>query len=71
MYWLSVWGAILAPLVGAYVFGPFFFKLKVVSVFEVSQCFTEPLCLLLGVIHKKIVVIIIRTHCILPQTHTI
>ncbi|KAK2148248.1 hypothetical protein LSH36_507g02047 [Paralvinella palmiformis] len=34
MYWLSVWGAILAPLVGAYVFGPFFFKLKVVSVFE-------------------------------------
>ena len=35
MYWISIFGAMLAPLVGALVFGPFFYKLKVVSVFEV------------------------------------
>lgn len=35
-YWISVFGAILAPLTGAFLFGPMFFKLKIVSVYEVS-----------------------------------
>lgn len=35
-YWISVFGAILAPLTGAFLFGPMFFKLKLVSVYEVS-----------------------------------
>ncbi|XP_064614404.1 sodium-coupled monocarboxylate transporter 1-like isoform X2 [Liolophura sinensis] len=34
-YWISVFGAILAPLTGALLFGPLFFKLKIVSVFQV------------------------------------
>lgn len=36
-YWISVFGAILAPLTGALIFGPLFFKLKIVSVFQVSS----------------------------------
>ena len=35
-YWISVFGAMLAPVTGALLFGPMFFKLKVVSVFQVS-----------------------------------
>ena len=35
-YWISVFGAILAPISGALLFGPMFFKLKLVSVFEAS-----------------------------------
>lgn len=35
-YWISVFGAMLAPLTGAFLFGPMFFKLKLVSVYEVS-----------------------------------
>ncbi|XP_059148824.1 sodium-coupled monocarboxylate transporter 1-like [Physella acuta] len=34
MYWISTFGAILAPLSGALLFGPMFFKIKVVSVFQ-------------------------------------
>ncbi|XP_060084537.1 sodium-coupled monocarboxylate transporter 1-like [Ylistrum balloti] len=33
-YWMSVFGAMLAPLTGALLFGPMFFNLKIVSVFE-------------------------------------
>ncbi|CAG2223180.1 unnamed protein product [Mytilus edulis] len=33
-YWISVFGAMLAPVTGALLFGPMFFKLKVVSVFQ-------------------------------------
>ncbi|XP_048730498.1 sodium-coupled monocarboxylate transporter 1-like [Ostrea edulis] len=33
-YWISVFGAILAPLTGAFFFGPMFFNLKIVSVYE-------------------------------------
>ncbi|XP_063399336.1 sodium-coupled monocarboxylate transporter 1-like [Mytilus trossulus] len=33
-YWVSVFGAMLAPVTGALLFGPMFFKLKVVSVFQ-------------------------------------
>ncbi|XP_022310587.1 sodium-coupled monocarboxylate transporter 1-like [Crassostrea virginica] len=33
-YWISVFGAILAPLTGAFFFGPMFFNLKLVSVYE-------------------------------------
>lgn len=33
-YWISVFGAMLAPLTGAFLFGPMFFKLKLVSVYE-------------------------------------
>ena len=36
MYWMSVWGAMVAPFLGAYLFGPFFHKMNLVSVFEVS-----------------------------------
>ena len=36
-YWISVFGAILAPLTGAFFFGPMFFNLKLVSVYEVPQ----------------------------------
>ena len=35
-YWISVFGAILAPISGALLFGPMFSKLKLVSVFEAS-----------------------------------
>lgn len=35
-YWISVFGAMLAPVTGTLLFGPMFFKLKVVSVFQVS-----------------------------------
>lgn len=38
-YWISVFGAMLAPVTGALLFGPMFFKLKVVSVFQVSLCY--------------------------------
>ncbi|CAL1537176.1 unnamed protein product, partial [Lymnaea stagnalis] len=34
MYWVSVFGAVFAPLMGALLFGPMFFKIKVVSVFQ-------------------------------------
>ena len=34
-YWISVFGAMCAPITGALLFGPLFFKLKVVSVFQV------------------------------------
>ncbi|XP_062621299.1 sodium-coupled monocarboxylate transporter 1-like [Saccostrea cucullata] len=33
-YWISVFGAMLAPLTGAFLFGPIFFNLKIVSVYE-------------------------------------
>ncbi|ELT89215.1 hypothetical protein CAPTEDRAFT_91387 [Capitella teleta] len=33
-YWLSVFGAVLAPLLGAFLFGPFFHRMKLISVFE-------------------------------------
>lgn len=33
-YWMSVFGAMMAPLTGALLFGPMFFNLKIVSVFE-------------------------------------
>ncbi|KAI0214332.1 Sodium-dependent multivitamin transporter [Lamellibrachia satsuma] len=33
-YWMSVWGAMIAPLVGAFIFGPFLHRLKLVSVFQ-------------------------------------
>lgn len=36
-YWMSVWGAMLAPVAGAYLFGPMFHKMQVVSVFEVKK----------------------------------
>jgi len=35
MYWMCVWGAIFAPLVGAFIFGPFFHRMAMLSVFEV------------------------------------
>jgi sodium-coupled monocarboxylate transporter 8/12 len=35
-YWLSVFGAVLAPAVGAYLFGPFFHRMQLISVFEVG-----------------------------------
>ncbi|XP_050416932.1 sodium-coupled monocarboxylate transporter 1 [Patella vulgata] len=34
MYWISVFSAVMAPLTGAFLFGPMFYNLKVVSVFE-------------------------------------
>ncbi|CAG5134775.1 unnamed protein product, partial [Candidula unifasciata] len=37
MYWICSFGAVLAPLTGALLFGPMFFKLKVVSVFQYLQ----------------------------------
>lgn len=36
MYWIAVVGACLTPLTGALLFGPMFFRMKVVSVFQVS-----------------------------------
>ena len=44
MYWMAVWGAIFAPLVGAFLFGPFFHRLKVLSVFEVSRALSAAVC---------------------------
>ena len=35
MYWISVFGAVMAPVMGAYLFGPFFHKMHLLSVFEV------------------------------------
>lgn len=35
MYWMAVWGAMLAPCIGAYLFGPMFHRMQVVSVNEV------------------------------------
>jgi Na+/pantothenate symporter len=35
MYWMCVWGAIFAPIVGAFVFGPFFHRMSLTSVYEV------------------------------------
>lgn len=37
MYWISVVGACMAPITGALLFGPMFFKIKVISVFEVRR----------------------------------
>ncbi|BFZ25471.1 hypothetical protein BsWGS_28510 [Bradybaena similaris] len=37
MYWICTFGAVLAPLTGALLFGPMFFKLRVVSVFQYLQ----------------------------------
>ncbi|KAK7105594.1 sodium-coupled monocarboxylate transporter 1-like isoform X1 [Littorina saxatilis] len=34
MYWMSIIGACLAPVTGALLFGPMFFSIKVVSVFQ-------------------------------------
>ncbi|XP_041373436.1 sodium-coupled monocarboxylate transporter 1-like [Gigantopelta aegis] len=34
MYWISVFSAVMAPITGAFLFGPMFFRLKVLSVFE-------------------------------------
>lgn len=34
MYWISVFSASLAPIAGALLFGPMFFNIKVVSVFQ-------------------------------------
>jgi Na+/proline symporter len=36
MYWMCVWGAIFAPIVGAFVFGPFFNRMSLTSVYEVG-----------------------------------
>lgn len=36
IYWISVFGAIFAPAIGAYLFGPFFHRMHLLSVFEVS-----------------------------------
>ncbi|KAL3843173.1 hypothetical protein ACJMK2_021124 [Sinanodonta woodiana] len=33
-YWICVFGAIMAPVTGAFLFGPLFFRLKLVSVFQ-------------------------------------
>ncbi|KAK3575839.1 hypothetical protein CHS0354_019088 [Potamilus streckersoni] len=33
-YWICVFGAIMAPITGAFLFGPLFFRLKLVSVFQ-------------------------------------
>jgi len=44
MYWMAVWGAVFAPLVGAFLFGPFFHRLKIVSVFEVIQISFDNIC---------------------------
>ena len=37
MYWMCVWGAMFAPLVGALLFGPFFHAMKLLSVYEVTD----------------------------------
>ncbi|XP_059148788.1 sodium-coupled monocarboxylate transporter 1-like [Physella acuta] len=34
MYWVCVFGSVFAPLTGALLFGPMFFNIKVVSVFQ-------------------------------------
>ena len=36
-YWISVWGTMLTPLVGVFLFGPLFHRLQVVSAYEVSK----------------------------------
>ena len=36
-YWMSVWGAMIAPMLGAHLFGPMFHRMGVVSVFDVSS----------------------------------
>src|SRR6218665_2337987 len=35
MYWMTVWGAMLTPIFGAVIFGPFFHRMKILSAFEV------------------------------------
>lgn len=35
MYWMTVWGIMLGPPVGAYIFAPFLYRLKILSAFEV------------------------------------
>src|SRR6218665_197577 len=35
MYWMCVWGVMCSPIVGAFIFGPFFHRLKILSVYEV------------------------------------
>lgn len=35
MSWMCVWGAMLTPIVGAAIFGPFFHRLKILSAFQV------------------------------------
>lgn len=35
MYWMCVFGAMLAPCAGAYLFGPLFHRIGCISVFEV------------------------------------
>ena len=35
MYWIGVFTAMLTPLVGAFIFGPLFHSLKILSVYEV------------------------------------
>ena len=35
MYWMCVFGAMMAPCMGAYIFGPLFHRIGCVSVFEV------------------------------------
>jgi len=35
MYWMTAWGVMLTPILGATVFGPFFHRLKILSAFEV------------------------------------
>ena len=42
MYWVSVLGACLAPVTGALLFGPMFFTLRVVSVFQVGTALRPP-----------------------------
>ncbi|CAD5116252.1 unnamed protein product [Dimorphilus gyrociliatus] len=34
IYWISIVGAVLPPFLGAFVFGPFFHKLNILTVFE-------------------------------------
>lgn len=34
MYWMTVWGAMLTPIFGAVIFGPFFHRMKILSAFE-------------------------------------
>lgn len=36
-YWMSVWGSMFAPAAGAYLFGPLFRRLQLVSVYQVSR----------------------------------
>ena len=41
MYWMCVWGAMFSPIVGAFIFGPFFHRLKILSVFEVMPIYVS------------------------------